>query len=156
MQGRSLQAADLESIAQLIGAHPDWSRYRLSRELCTVWDWRTATGQWRDMAARTVLLKLEQRGWVRLPKRRICSPNRHRLAAPAKRDWDRTPIAGSLADVGPVRIQEVSCRRSEREQLRAALATFHYLGYRAPAGENLQYMVRDRTGRLLAAVVCIR
>ena len=153
LHGRRFQPQDLILARDLIGAHPNWSRYRLSRELCAVWDWRTATGQWRDMAARTVLLKLEQRGWLCLPERRICSPNRHRLAAPAKRDWDRTPIAGSLADVGPMQIQEVSYRRSEREQLRAALATFHYLGYRAPAGENLQYMVRDRTGRLLAAAV---
>jgi len=153
LHGRRFQPQDLILARDLIGAHPDWSRYRLSRELCAVWDWRTASGQWRDMAARTVLLKLEQRGWVRLPERRMCSPNRHRLAAPIQRDWEQTPIAGSLADVGPVRIQEVSCRRSEREQLRAALATFHYLSYRAPTGENLQYVVRDRTGRLLAAVV---
>lgn len=153
LHGRRFQPQDLILARDLIGAHPDWSRYRLSRELCAVWDWRTAGGQWRDMAARTVLLKLEQRGWVRLPERRICSPNRHRLAAPAQRDWDRRPIEGGLAEVGPVQIQEVSSRRSEREELRAALATFHYLGYRAPAGENLQYVVRDRTGRLLAAVV---
>jgi hypothetical protein len=153
LHGRRFQAQDLILARDLIEAHPDWSRYRLSRELCAVWDWRTATGQWRDMAARTGLLKLEQRGWLCLPERRMGSPNRHRLAAPVQRDWDRTPIAGSLADVGPVQIQEVSCRRSEREELRAALATFHYLGYRAPTGGNLQYVVRDRAGHLLAVAV---
>jgi hypothetical protein len=153
LHGRRFQPQDLILARDLIGAHPDWSRYRLSRELCAVWDWRTATGQWRDMAARTVLLKLEQRGWLCLPERRMCSPNRHRLLAPAQRDWERTPIAGSLADVGPVQLREVSGQRSEREELRAALATFHYLSYRAPAGENLQYLVRERAGRLLAVVV---
>jgi len=153
LHGRPFQALELLQVQELVGAHPEWSRYRLSRELCALWDWRTASGGWRDMAARTVLLKLEQRGWVRLPERRMASPNRHRLAAPAPRDWDQRPIAGSLAELSPVRIAEVSERRAEREELRAALARFHYLGYRAPAGGNLQYTVRDQAGRLLAGVV---
>ena len=62
-------------------------------------------------------------------------------------------MGGSLDQMGPLGITEVSGRRSEREELRAALAHFHYLGYRAAAGENLQYVVRNRAGRLLAGVV---
>ena len=153
LHGRRFQAPELHQVQELVATHPEWSRYRLSRELCALWDWRTASGQWRDMAARTVLLKLEQQGWVRLPARRMASPNRHRLAAPAPQDWDQRPIRGSLAELGPVGIQEVSPARAAREELRALLARFHYLGYRAPAGENLQYVVRDRAGRLLAGVV---
>ena len=153
LHGRRFQAPELHQVQELVATHPEWSRYRLSRELCALWDWRTAAGQWRDMAARTVLLKLEQRGWVRLPERRMVSPNGHRLAAPALRDWEQTPITASLAELSPVGITEVSQRRTEREDLRALLARFHYLGYRAPAGENLQYLVRDRAGRLLAGVV---
>jgi hypothetical protein len=153
LHGRRFQAPELHQVQELVATHPEWSRYRLSRELCALWDWRTAAGQWRDMAARTVLLKLEQRGWVRLPERRMVSPNGHRLAAPALRDWEQTPITARLAELSPVGITEVSQRRAEREDLRALLARFHYLGYRAPAGENLQYLVRDRAGRLLAGVV---
>lgn len=153
LHGRRFQAPELRQVQELVGAHPEWSRYRLSRELCALWDWRTAAGQWRDMAARTVLLKLEQRGWVRLPARRVVSPNRHRLAAPAARDWDQRPISAHLAELSPVGIEEVSQQREGREELRALLSRFHYLGYRAPAGENLQYAVRDRAGRLLAGVV---
>jgi len=153
LHGRRFQAPELHQVRELVATHPEWSRYRLSRELCALWDWRTANGQWRDMAARTVLLKLEQRGWVRLPERRSLSPNRHRLAAPAPRDWDARAIRDRLAEVGPLHIAEVSEERAPREELRAVLARFHYLGYRAPAGENLQYVVRERTGRLLAGVV---
>lgn len=153
LHGRRLPARALHQVQALVASHPEWSRYRLSRELCALWNWRTAAGQWRDMAARTVLLKLEQRGWVRLPPRRRVSPNRQRLAAPAPRDWDQRAIRGQLAQLSPVGIQEVSRQREGREELRALLARFHYLGYRAPAGENLQYVVRDRAARLLAGVV---
>jgi hypothetical protein len=153
VQGRRIQPEDLRQVRELVAGHPEWSRYRLSRELCALWGWRTDTGRWKDMAARTLLLKLAERGWIALPARRGLSPNRHRLAAPPARSWPTVPRVGSLAEVGPLRIAEVSAQAEGRAEGRAALAQFHYLGYRAPVGENLQYLVRDGQGRLLAVLV---
>jgi hypothetical protein len=137
----------------VVRSHPEWSRYRLSRELCVLWDWRSDAGQWKDMAARTLLLKLEQRGWIRLPPRRMASPNRHRLAAPSPIAWDTTPVRCALRDLGPLRISEVSGDPERRRQVHGALAQFHYLGYRAPVGENLHYLVQDQAARPLAVLV---
>ena len=50
-----------------IGEHADWSRRRLAGELCVLWDWRDGTGRPKDLAARSFLLKMEQRGWITLP-----------------------------------------------------------------------------------------
>ncbi len=105
------------------------------------------------MAVRTLLGKLEQRGLVVLPPRRGLSPNRHRLTAPPLRSWDTRRIEGSLRELGALQIREVSTQSSERAQLRSALATFHYLGYRSPVGETLQYGVYDAQGRLLSALI---
>jgi len=66
IQGRPIGRAELAQVRGLLAAHPDWSRYRLSRELCQVWNWRNHVGQIKDMAARSLLLKLEERGWRRL------------------------------------------------------------------------------------------
>ena len=153
LQGRRIEPAEFHQVRDLVGAHPQWSRYRLSRELCALWDWRTTTGQWKDMAARTLLLKLAQRGWIRLPERRGPSPNRHRLAAPPEGVWEQTSITGGLSDLGEVRICEVSSASEGRAEVRAALTQFHYLGWRTRVGENLQYVVRDAGGRLLAVLV---
>jgi hypothetical protein len=78
LQGRSLGAAELQQVGELVNGHPQWSRYRLSVELCRLWDWRAPNGQLKDMAARALLLKLEQRGHLRLPPKRQPSPNRMR------------------------------------------------------------------------------
>lgn len=153
MQGRRIEPAQFLQVRQLVARHPDWSRYRLSRELCVLWNWRTPTGQWKDMAARTLMLKMAQRGWIQLPARRALSPNRHRLAPPPPRSWPTTPISGALPDLGPLTISEVSAQAEGRAEVRAALVQFHYLGYRTPVGENLQYVVRDRTNRWLAVLV---
>ena len=69
MQGRELNTSDLEGIRGLRQAHPGWNRTRLSRELCELWDWRNAAGRPKDMAARTLLLKLERAGHIALPAR---------------------------------------------------------------------------------------
>ncbi len=153
MQGRRIEPFELLQVRELVASHPEWSRYRLSRELCGLWNWRTSTGQWKDMAARSLMLKMAGRGWLQLPARRGLSPNRHRLAAPPPRSWPTTPITGRLSEVGPLTVTEVSAQADGRAEVRAALAQFHYLGWRTPVGENLQYVVRDGAQRLLAVLV---
>jgi hypothetical protein len=153
IQGRLVGPDELTQVRALLDTHPEWSRWRLSQEVCRLWDWRNGAGQWKDMAARTFLLKLAARGWVQLPPRRTLSPNRHRLAPDPARVWDQRPVVGELSDVRPLQLEEVSGQREGRAQVRAALARFHYLGWRAPVGENLQYTVRAASGRLLAVLV---
>jgi len=62
VQGRAVKQRDLEQIRQLITANPQWSRWRLSQALAAAWNWRNPAGQLKDMAARSLLVKLEQRG----------------------------------------------------------------------------------------------
>ena len=62
IQGRRLSEAELEFIRQLLAENPSWHRTRLSRELCTRWDWRNDRGCLKDMACRSLLLKLERAG----------------------------------------------------------------------------------------------
>ena len=78
LQGRAIGPQELGEVRQLIAHHPEWTRFRISRELAQQWSWRSASGQLKDMAARTLLLKLEQRGLIELPARRWASPNRMR------------------------------------------------------------------------------
>jgi len=61
IQGRAIGPVELEQVRHLLATHPEWSRYRLSCALCHLWGWHSLTGQIKDMAARTLLLKLEQR-----------------------------------------------------------------------------------------------
>ena len=70
IQGRFIGEAEIAQVRLLISERGDWSRWRLSQHLARLWEWRSASGQLKDMAARTLLLKLEQRGWIELPARR--------------------------------------------------------------------------------------
>src|SRR5512133_2354505 len=78
IQGRCLSPDQLQGLRHWVGANPHWSRRRLSVELASRWSWRNGTGQLKDMAARTLLLKLQQRGLLELPARRQAPTNRMR------------------------------------------------------------------------------
>jgi cysteine synthase len=69
VQSQRIKVDGLEWIRQLIAGHPQWGRYDLSIHIAEQWDWRNEIGRLKDMAARTMLLKLERRGLIKLPSR---------------------------------------------------------------------------------------
>jgi hypothetical protein len=153
IQGRPLSLQGLEELRQWVADNPHCSRWRLSRELATRWDWRNAAGQLKDMAARTLLVKLEQRGLIELPPRRQVPTNRMRCGAQPAIIEPAQPIVCALAELQPLRVEEVSGRPAERAWIRGALAQFHYLGFGGAVGQNVQYLVRDGQHRPLACSV---
>lgn len=153
LQGRRITAAELEQLQQLLGSHPEWSRYRLSVELCLLWNWRAPNGQLKDMAARTLLLKLEQRGHLRLPAKRRASPNRmlHKQVRPV--GHAREPIRDPLVQLMPLEVSELSQHPDPLPLYEWLLHEYHYLSYASPVGLNLKYLVRDRQGRPLSCLL---
>lgn len=157
IQGRQIQEHHVDQIRQLLAAHSDWSRRRLSQELARLWDWRNAVGQLKDMAARSLLVKLEQRGWIALPPRRQQPSSRmgdKKLPERSSLDWSASELR-PLAKVLPLSITEVSgpTGLSQRPLFESLLHHHHYLGYRSTVGENLQYLVCDHQARPLACLL---
>jgi hypothetical protein len=153
IQGRPIGPAELAQVRGLLADHPDWSRYRLSRQLCQIWNWRNHVGQIEDMAARSLLLKLEERGWVGLPARRCLSPNRMRHKQIRLLQHLIDPITGSLSELQPLQIQELSRQPEAGPVFDSLLHQYHYLGYTGAVGQNVKYLVRDRQGRDLACLL---
>ncbi len=160
IQGRSIGPDEVEQVRRLLAEHPQWSRRRLSEELAVLWNWRNGAGQLKDMAARTLLLKFEQRGWIRLPTRRQVPSNRMRhkqlpdsgLAAP------QAPICDPLERLLPLQICECSGADKipdpgSRALFDALLHAHHYLSHRSSVGENLHYLVRDAHQRPVACLL---
>ncbi len=99
--------ADIAQIRDWLQAHPGSNRTRLSRELCRVWNWRNGAGRLKDMAARSLLLKLEARGHIELPPRRTASVNALRNRPTLHLDHDQSPIEGPLQSLQPGAIKSV-------------------------------------------------
>jgi hypothetical protein len=156
VQGRTLTSDDLTALRALISQNPDWNRTRLSVHLCELWNWRNAAGRLKDMAARTLLLKLQARGLIELPaprtstRRPRCQPTR--AATQGTLPLSMSPIESALQSLQPLRL-ELAYTVAVRQRIRHLLAEHHYRGFNGAVGENVQYLFRDREGRELAVMV---
>ena len=152
VQGRPVDGVSVEWMRSWIAQNPGWSRKRLARELCVLWDWRNERGRLKDFAARSFLLKLEGGGWIDLPalqeqKRRVRQP------VPKLEGWEEPPFwEGSLQELRPVGLEVVSAGTTEARRWAYLLERYHYLGLRV-VGENLGYVAYDRGGREIACLL---
>lgn len=153
IQGREIGAAEIEAIRWLIVGNPHLSRYMLSRKLCEAWAWRNPKGDLKDMAARSLLLKLHERGSICLPPKRCASPNRkgQRLIEAVVHTTD--PIETSLDELAPLRIYELGEHPGKLKLFEWLLHRYHYLSYKRPVGLNLKYLVADRNDRPLGCLL---
>lgn len=151
IQGREVGEAEMVLIRGLLLEHPDWCRSRLSVELCCRWEWRNAQGRLKDMAARSLLLKLERAGHLQLPPRRGTSPNGRRNRMVATVAPATEPLGGVLDALRPLSVSLVGPGSADLRLFNGLLAGYHYLGHRNTVGENLRYLVRERHG---APVAC--
>jgi hypothetical protein len=150
-RGRTVTAADLDSIRALQAAHPEASRRALSQRLCEHWDWRQPNGALRDMVARSLLLTLHRAGHLTLPPVRQQPPNNAIVRRrPTPLPVDTGALAGALRAVQPVAL--VAVRRTPQEGLYDHLiAQYHYLGAAHGVGEQVKYLAFSH-GRPVAAL----
>lgn len=154
IQGRRIGQVEIAEIRGLIENHPQWSRWQLSRALAEQWQWYAASGQLKDMAARTLLLKLQDRGLIRLPARRQApSPRRLDPGADLFDGLVPEPVVGSLSSLRPLQIQVVGPKDPDYWRFERYLRQHHYLGHRGSVGENLAYLIRSRAGVDLACLL---
>lgn len=140
-------------IRDWLQAHPGSNRTRLSRALCEAWNWRNGAGRLKDMAARSLLLKLEARGEIRLPPRRTASVNHLRNRQTPVVEYEPEALEGPLRWFEPISIELVIEGTPEALLFKFLLQRYHYLGLRNGVGENLKYLARDRQGRPLACLL---
>jgi len=152
IQGRRF-CPDSGLIEQLLAENPGWGRSRLSVKLCELWDWRAANGQLKDMACRNLLLRLEKAGHITLPPRQRRSPNGYRNRSPVWVPHRTEPIECALRDLTPLQITCVDNASEQDRLFRCLLSSYHYLGFRNTAGENLKYLVHSRDGQPLACLL---
>lgn len=154
IQGRKIGSREIGEIKGLIEANPLWHRRRLSVALAQRWQWYATSGQLKDMAARSLLLKLHERGLIVLPERRRAPPTRRSVATADLLDWvPPQPVEASLSALRPLRIQVVGPKQPNYDEFQRYLARHHYLSYRGPIGENIGYLIRSCTGVDLACLL---
>lgn len=152
VQGRTVHPEDICLIRQWIQENPSSNRTHLSRELCRRWNWRALSGRYKDMACRSLLLKLEKMGYVTLPPRHSPSKNAFRNRSIPYVAHPTSPIQDHLGALLPLRIETIE-KGPAQHLLACLLARYHYLGYCGSVGQNMKYLVSNSSGSPLACLL---
>ena len=141
-RGETIGSEQVAFLREFIAAHPESSRWKLSRQLCEALGWKQANGALRDVVCRGLLLLLERAGEIALPpvRRHIQGQRRNERSRPQPVLIDTTPLTLPLSALRPIQMQPV--RRTADEPLfQSLMEEHHYLGYDQPVGEHLKYLV---------------
>ena len=107
----------------------------------------------KDMASRSLMLKLDQQNLIQLPPRRRVPSNRMSQKKIKIVAHDRTAIDCSLNEVTPLKIINIHSDKTHDALYSHLMNSYHYLGYKGSVGENMKYLIFDRFNRVLGLVL---
>jgi hypothetical protein len=145
IRGRQVTSQDIDLIGSLVDQYQRQGRTFLSRELCRIWNWQQPNGALKDMACRELLRRLDQKGLIDLPAKKIDVNRRRKRLSPHLLPPDIHSLTGKLTDFLPIALKMV--RGSPEEALHNSLVSrYHYLGYGQIVGPYLKYLayIQDR------------
>jgi len=151
-RGQNIDSEQVAQLREFIAAHPESSRWKLSRQLCETLGWQQPNGALRDVVCRGLLLMLERAGQIELPpvRRIIRGQRRNARPRPAAVLIDRTPIQVRFTELEPVHLEQVR-RTADEDLFNSLMEHHHYLGYEQPVGEHLKYLVSAK-GQAIACL----
>ncbi|MFC1864066.1 Druantia anti-phage system protein DruA [Thermodesulfobacteriota bacterium] len=153
-QGKTIKKSDFLWLKTIINDNPDWSRHQITKEICDHWNWRTQTGHLKTFAARSMIDKLEQRGFIDLPP--VRTTLRRNLRPPFPEGF--TPplihsVEEKLKGLLPLSIHIPAPCSYEEACFGYYLSKYHYLGFHRTVGQNLKIIIKDRFARDLACLL---
>lgn len=143
--GRRFSEEEIEQIRETVELFPGLALTELTATICEHLGWHTAGGRPKAAACEKLLVKLEGRGLLVAPKKRE-HRGWKRTVVLTQRSEPRSPIGGSLREVGEVRLEAVE--REEKKLVNEYIQRYHPLGYRQPFGYRMWYFIDSDRGKL--------
>ncbi|MCY4460148.1 MAG: DUF4338 domain-containing protein [Albidovulum sp.] len=150
--GKRLKRRQIADIQETVALFPNDSRNELSKTICEHLNWKTPAGDYRVAAGLRLLEHLEDCGILTLPASRNPTPKAFKPIVHVRASDPGPEIACGLADLEPLALEEASSPE-DVALWNALVDRYHYLGCPRPFGPHVRWFVRDRQGRILAALL---
>jgi hypothetical protein len=137
-RSRDLGPQDICFIQRTIAQCYGKGRSHVSRALCKAWGWVQPNGKLKEYAARDLLLRLEEKGFIELPPRLRPKNNLKRNTFAQSPLFCNTPLEDLLSQYGEPSLQLVT--PSESYLWDYLVHHYHYLGRPSLVGEHLRYL----------------
>lgn len=138
-RSRKLDVQSIAFIRATIAQHYAKGRSHISRVLCKAWGWVQPNGKLKEYAARDLLLRLEENGFVKLPPRLRPKNNLKRKSFDQIPLFIKRHLGGSIGDYDQPTTRLV---KSQDSYLWDYLVQhYHYLGLPKLVGAHLKHLV---------------
>lgn len=137
-RSRELDLEDIRFIHNLITEHYGRGRSHISRVLCEAWQWVQPNGRFKEYAARDLLLRLEEKGFLELPPRLRPKNNLKRKSFAQVPLFLKEQIDGSAGEHDTPYIQVVTSANSYLWEY--LVHHYHYLKLPKLVGEFVRHM----------------
>ena len=145
--GREFSSDDLQLIRQITCDFSGLGITEIARTACELLEWKRPSGGLKNPECRRLIEHLSGQGLLRLPARRGAGAPGPRRVARTARGESPAEIHGSAGEFGPLRLEVVrggpADQSGDHALFKELLDRHHYLGYRAPFGASLRYLVRS-------------
>ncbi len=137
-RSRELTVQDIGFIQASITEHYIKGRSYISRVLCKAWNWIQPNGKLKEYAARDLLLRLEENGFIELPPRLRPKNNLKRKCFDQIPLFIDQPVGGQIGDYPEPVIELVSA--GNQYLWNYLLHHYHYLGLPKLVGEHIKHL----------------
>ena len=138
-RSRELDVKTITFIRATIAEHYAKGRSHISRVLCKAWGWVQPNGKLKEYAARDLLLRLEENGFVELPPRLRPKNNLKQKSFDQIPLFIKSQLAGSVGDYDKPTIRLVTSPDSYLWDY--LVHHYHYLGLPKLVGAHLKYLL---------------
>ncbi len=138
-RGRELKPEDISFIRATIRKHYAKGRTHISRVLCEAWQWMQPNGEPKEYAARDLLLRLEEKGFVDLPPRIRQNNNLKRRSFEQIPLFLKKQLTGSVGDHQGLSVRLIDTQEGYLWDY--LVHHYHYLRLPKLVGEHLRYLV---------------
>lgn len=137
-RNREIRESDLSFLRHILQQNKSHTRREVARIICEAWSWRQPSGSWSVGACVDLLCRLEEWGHVERTRRKVSAPKRRTLP---ELPLDLIPLAW-IAPPPDSKLETLIVRPIEPEEAlgwRIFMQRYHYLGFKMPIGEHIQY-----------------
>lgn len=153
--GRTFQKQELELMRQISQDYAVLGITEIARTVCELLDWKRPSGGLKNHECRLLFEQLRDEGVLRLPPVRALGPRGPRKVALTEASQPGCELTGSAAVCEPLRMTLVTAASEDSALWRQYVERYHYLGYRAPVGAQLRYMVHAGGAAGDTVVACL-
>ena len=140
--GREFTPTEIELIKDITTEFHSLSLDEISRTICELLDWKRPSGRLKSHECRQMLVELSRKGLIRVPELLNRGRKGPRTLTLTPQSETKLTIKDDAGSLEPLRVKVVEAGGSGDSGLwRELIARHHYLGYRAPVGANLRYLV---------------